>query len=241
MKTPFVGVRPLSFAQASFSLLAAMAAIQSSALSATNVWVGGTSNDFNNAANWTGAALPNFGTDIMRFDGTGTQGSSTITAVNLTMTNTGTTAGTNLSQILFSTSTPSLTLSGGTITLSTAAANLFNNAIVLSSGSTVTQTIGSNMVIDDGKAYTASFVNASNSGTGAVLAFTGNITGGSGAGTPGAIVLGFGNTSTHNGDYSVGGNITAGGSTGINITKRGTGVLALSGTNTLGHGCPVKG
>jgi hypothetical protein len=220
------------------SSLAAMAILAgialSSAQAATNVWVGDTDNVFTNNLNWTGDALPNFGTDIMRFDGPGTQGNSTITGVNLTMTNTGTGAGTTLAQILFSGSTPAMTLSGGTITLGTAATNIYNNAIVLSSGSTVTQTIGSNIVIDDGKAYTASFVNASNSGTGAVLAFTGNITGGTG-GTAGLISLGFGNTSTHNGDYSVSGNITKGATaTGINITKRGTGVLTLSGTNVLG-------
>ncbi len=211
-------------------------ALISAANAATNVWVGDTSNVFTNNLNWTGDALPNFGTDIMRFDGPGTQGNSTITGVNLTMTNTGTGAGTTLAQILFSGSTPAMTLSGGTITLGTAATNTYNNAIVLSSGSTVTQTIGSNIVIDDGKAYTASFVNASTSGSGAVLAFTGNITGGTG-GTAGTIALGFGNTGTHNGDYSVSGNITKGATaTGINITKRGTGVLTLSGTNALGNG-----
>ncbi len=226
--------------KASATLLAALVAsgLATAGRAATNPWIGDTDNIFTNNLNWTGDSLPNFGTDIMRFDGAGTQGISTITGVTLTMTNTNNVAGTNLSQILFTSSTPALTLSGGTITLGASTAptpNTFNNAIVLSSGSTVTQTIGSNIVIDDGKAYTASFVNASNSGTGAVLAFTGNISGGTG-GTAGVISLGFGNTGSHNGDYSVSGNITAGGSTGINITKRGTGVLTLTGTNTLGNG-----
>ncbi len=216
-------------------------AIIGSASAATNPWIGDTDNNFLNPLNWTLDTLPNFGTDIMRFDGPGSQGNSTITGVNLTMTNAGTGAGTNLAQILFSGGAPALTLSGGTITLGTAATNTYNNAIVLSSGSTVTQTIGSNIVIDDGKAYTASFVNASNSGSGALLSFTGNIAGGTGAGTPGIISLGFGNTSTHNGDYAVSGNISAGAATGINITKRGTGVLTLSGTNVLGSGTAAGG
>lgn len=208
-------------------------ALTGAAAAATNPWIGDTSNVFTNNLNWTGDALPNFGTDIMRFDGPGSQGNSTITGVNLTMTNTGTGAGTTLAQILFSGSTPAMTLTGGTINLGTAATNTYNNAIVLSSGSTVTQTIGSNVVIGTGTTYTASVVNASATGTGAVLAFSGNITGGTG-GTAGIISLGFGNTGTHNGDYSVSGNISAGGATGINIVKRGTGVLTLTGNNSLG-------
>lgn len=207
-----------------------------SAHAATVTWDGTVDNNFLNGSNWsTTPSLPNFATDIMRFDGPGAQGNSTITGVTLTMTNTGTAAGTNLTQILFAGNTPAMTLSGGTITLGTAAGNVYNNSIVLSSGSTVTQTIGSNIVIDDGKAYTASFVNASTSESGALLSFAGNITGGTGAITPGVISLSFGNTSTtHNGNYAVSGNISKGDATGINITKRGTGVLTLTGTNVLG-------
>jgi hypothetical protein len=215
-----------------FRIAPVLTLVLAQAQAATNPWVGDTDNNFLNANNWTGDALPNFGTDIMRFDGPGSQGNSTITGVNLTMTNTGTGAGTNLAQILFQGTTPAMTLSGGNIALGTAASNTYNNAIVLSSGSTVTQTIASNIVIDDGKVYTASVVN--NSTTGGLLKFTGNITGGSGAVTPAAIAFTFGNTSSHNGNYEVTGNITAGGATSINLTKRGSGVLTLSGNNTLG-------
>jgi hypothetical protein len=197
-------------------------------------WEGDVSSDFQDGTNWEGNSLPNFGTDILRFKNNSAP--ATVTNVNVTLTNTGTAAGTSLSQILFEGSAPAFTLgsTSNTITLGTAASNTYNNAIVLSSASTVTQTIASNIVIDDGKAYTASVVNSST--TGGLLKFTGNITGGSGAGTPGAITFTFGNTGTHNGNYEVTGNITAGGATSINLTKRGSGVLTLSGTNTLGNG-----
>jgi hypothetical protein len=204
---------------------------------ATNPWVGDTDNSFLNGANWTSdPALPDFGADIMRFDGPGTQANATITNVNLTMTNTGTVPGTSLAQILFSGTTPAMTLSGGTITLGTAATNLYNNAIVLSSGSTVTQTVASNLVVGDGASYTASIVNTNTSVSGGLLKIAGNITGGSGAATPGVISFSFGNTSTQNGDYEVSGNMTAGGATSMNLTKRGSGILTLIGSNAVGNG-----
>ncbi len=209
----------------------------SQAQAATNPWVGATDNSFLNGANWTtDPNLPDFGVDIMRFDGPGTQGNTTITGVNLTMTNTGTAAGTSLAQILFPGSSPAMTLSGGTITLGTALTSTYNNAIVLSSGSTVTQTIGSNILVGDGAAYTASLVNAGTSSTGGLLKVAGNITGGTGAGTPGVVNFSFGNTGTHNGDYEVSGIMSAGGATSMNVIKRGNGILTLSGSNTLGNG-----
>jgi hypothetical protein len=202
------------------------------ARAATIVWAGSTDNSFTNASNWPSSILPNYGTDIMRFDGPGSQGNATITNVNLTMTNTGTAPGTTLAQLLFSGSTPAMTLTGGTITLGSAATNTYNNAILLSSGSAVTQTIGSNLVIDDGKAYTASVVNSSTT-AGGLLKFTGNITGGTGAATPGAVAFNFGNTATHNGNYEAAGNINKGGAASIAVTKRGNGTLTLTGTNVV--------
>jgi hypothetical protein len=201
---------------------------------ATNVWEGDEDNDFQNANNWTGDAFPDPAVDIMRFDGPGTQGNATITNVTVALANTGTSPGTNLGQILFSASAPAMTLEGGVISLP---AGTHNNAIALSSGSAVTQTIDSDILIGDGTAATSSVVNSSTT-EGGLLKFTGNITGGTGSGTPGTIAFSFGNTTTQNGNYEVTGNIAPGGATGefITLTKRGSGILTLSGTNNLGNG-----
>lgn len=221
------GTRLVSLA---FSMIAT--AVISNA--ATVVWSGATDNDFQKPSNWTGGSFPNAGTDIFRFDSAGTQGNTTITNFSVTLTNTGTTAGSNSSQILINSTAPALTLTGGTLVLGTAASSTFNNAVTMSANAN-NQSVGSNVTIGDGGNYTASFVNAGNASSG-VLRFSGNISGGTG-GTSGTIALGFGNTSTHNGSYEVSGNITPGSTAaGINITKRGSGTLTLSGTNTLGNG-----
>jgi hypothetical protein len=191
-------------------------------------WVGDTSSDFQIGTNWETDNLPNFATDILRFRNNSAP--TTVTNVTVSLSNSGTGAGTTLSQILFEGSAPAYTLGGGTISLPS---GTHNNAIVLSTGSTVTQTIASNILIGNGAAATTSVVNSSI--TGGLLKITGNITGGTGAGTPGIIAFSFGNVGTHNGNYQVTGNITAGGATGITLTKRGSGTVELSGNNTVGN------
>ncbi len=206
------------------------AGLVSTAHAATNIWVGDTDSNFLNAQNWTANAFPTAATDTLQFNSVGTQGSATITGVTVSLTGTGTSPGTNQNQILFTGAAPALTLSGGTITTQS---GTFNNAIVLSSGSTVTQTIASDLVIGNGSTSNTSVVNANTSASSSLLKFTGNISAGIG-GTAGVATMSFGNTSTHNGNYEVTGNLSAGGATAINITKRGTGTLTLSGTNSLG-------
>lgn len=190
-------------------------------------WVGDVDSDFQKGANWeSDPSMPNSAADIHRFKNNGAP--TTVTNVSIALSNTGTSAGTNLGQILFEGTAPAFTLQGGTISLPS---SIHNNAITLSTGSTVTQTIASNLVIGDGSAATSSVVNSSTDG--GLLKFTGNISGGTGAVTPGAVSFGFGNTSSHNGNYEATGNITKGDATAINITKRGTGTLTLSGTNEV--------
>jgi hypothetical protein len=190
-------------------------------------WVGDVNGDFQNGANWeSDPVMPNPATDIHRFKNS--SGPTTITNVSVALSGTGTSPGTNQGQILFESTAPAYVLQGGTISLP---AGTFNNAIVLSSGSTVTQTIGSNLVIGNGATASASIVNHSTSG--GLLKVTGNISGGTGAGTLGAISFNFGNASTQNGNYQVTGNITKGGASSIFLIKNGSGTLTLGGTNDL--------
>ena len=213
------------------------AGLATSAHAATNTWVGDTDNDFLKLQNWTGDAFPNAATDIFQFSSVGTQGSTTITGVTISLTGTGTSPGTTQNQILFTGSAPALNLTGGTITTQS---GTFNNAIVLSSGSTVTQTIASDLVIGNGSTSLTSVVNANTSLSSGLLKFTGNISAGT-VGTAGVATMSFGNTSTHNGNYQVTGNMSAGGATGLSITKRGAGTLSLYGNNSLGVSTAVGG
>ena len=208
-------------------LLAASAFSGGSIHAADIDWVGDVNGEFQNGANWeSDPAMPNPATDIHRFKSTA--GSTAITSASLSLAGSGTTPGTNQGQILFDSTAPAYVLQGGTISLP---AGNFNNAIVLSSGSTVTQTIASNLVIGNGATASTSMVSASTSG--GLLKFTGNISGGTGAGTLGAISFNFGNASTQNGNYQVTGNITKGGASSISLTKNGSGTLTLGGTNDL--------
>lgn len=194
---------------------------------ATVQWVGDTDANFANAANWeTDPDLPNSSSDTWQINTEGDFGttltvdSDPLTEGNQALAFTGT-AG----KIVFGTSAPAMTLTGGGISF----VNSTGDSVLLGSGSTVTQTVQNNLVMGDGANSTMSITNQSI--TGGLLKVTGNITGGTGAVTLGNLTISLGSTTTNNGNYEITGNLTKGGANNLNITKRGSGILTLSGTN----------
>lgn len=194
-------------------------AVAGTSHAATINWVGDTSNDFMNAANWTSDTLPSLSADTWQVNGTGTQGNATLN-VSSALTFAGT-AG----KIAFGASSGNMGLTGSDITLFQGTGDGILTAVA--SGNTTT--IANNIILGNGSTATNSL---SNSGTG-LLKVTGNIVSGTG-GTPGNQTLSFGSTDSQNGNYEVTGNISKGtNATALFLTKRGNGTLTLSGNNEV--------
>ncbi len=190
-----------------------------SAEAAPVAWVGDTSNDFMNGANWaTDPALPSLSLDTWQVNSIGTQGNSTLN-VSSPLIFTATTA-----KIAFGASSGNMSLSGSDITLFQGT----GDGILTAATSGNTTTIGNNIILGNGSVGTNSL---SNTGTG-LLKMTGSITGGSG-GTAGAVTLSLGSTGSQNGNYDISGNITKGGASTITLTKRGNGTASVSGVNVI--------
>jgi hypothetical protein len=196
---------------------------------ATIQWVGDADANFANGANWeTDPDLPSLSSDTWQINTEGDFGttlfvdSDPLTEGNQPLAFTGT-AG----KIAFGASAPAMTLTGGDLSF----VNSTNDTILLGTDSTVTQIVQNNLVLGDGANSTISITNQSI--TGGLLKVTGNITGGTGALTPGNLTFSLGSTGSNNGNYEVTGNIAKGGAAAVNITKRGSGILTLSGINDL--------
>ncbi len=205
-----------SAALAAFSI-----ALTGIAYSATVTWVGDVDNAFMAGANWsTDPALPSLSADTWQVNGVGSVNTNATLNLGSALTFAGT-AG----KIAFGASSGNMGLSGSDITLFQGTGD---GILTASSGTT---TIANNIIIGNGSTATNSLSNSNI--TGGLLKVTGNITNGTG-GTAGAVVLSFGSTSTQNGNYEVTGNITrSSGATTLGVTKRGSGILTLSGTNTI--------
>lgn len=194
---------------------------------ATIVWVGDTDNVFDNPLNWPSDTLPSLSADTWQINGVGSVNTNTNLSVSSPLLFTAATA-----KIAFGASSGSMSLSGSDITLFPGTGD------GILSGTSGTTTINNSLVIGDGSVGVNSISNSNV--TGGLLKVTGNITGGTGAGSPGLVTLSFGSTDGQDGNYEVTGNITKGATaTAMTVTMRGDGTATLSGTNsfnTLGWG-----
>ena len=208
-------------------LLLVSIALVTGANAATIVWVGDTDNVFDNPLNWPSDTLPSLSTDTWQINGVGSVNTNATLSVGSPLSFTAATA-----KIAFGASSGSMSLSGSDITLFQGTGDG-----ILSSTSGTT-TINNSLVLGDGSVGVNSISNSNV--TGGLLKVTGNITGGTGAVTPGLVTLSFGSTDNQDGNYEVTGNITKGATaTAMTVTMRGDGTATLSGTNsfnTLGWG-----
>jgi len=202
---------------AGFAITALLLSIGSSQ-AASGTWNGSVSADWLTNGNWTGATYP----------GTSVGETATFGLINNSNT-TITGFPTSIRNIAFADGADAYTLGVGSLTLET------NGTITMASGVANDQLINTNLRL--GADTTAGSYSVANNSTTNSLTLAGTIQGGASGGTAGVKNLGVSGA----GAVTLGGAITAGGSSGIRLRKTGTGTLTLTaaGTTLVGSGVPV--
>jgi fibronectin-binding autotransporter adhesin len=202
---------------AGFAITAFLLPLDSSQ-AASGTWNGTVSADWLTNGNWTGATYP------------GTSVGETATFSSISNSNTTITGfPASIRHIAFADGAAAYTLGVGSLTLET------NGTITMASGVANDQLINTNLRLGADTAA-GSYSISNNSATNS-LTLAGTIQGGASGGTAGVKNLGVSGA----GAVTLGGAITAGGSSGIRLRKTGTGTLTLTaaGTTLVGSGVPV--
>ena len=193
--------------------LGAVLLFSASASAASGTWKGANTDAlWATATNWNGG-VPNALSDSATFTGASGAGGAVLTSGTI-----------SLNTLLFSSTAAAYTIGGaaagtGQVTLADSG-NITVNSTVANN-----ETINANLIL--GTATSSSYT-LNNGSTTNPLMFGGSIKGGSGgtAGNKTLTIAGAGNT-------TIGGNITAGGSSGIVVTDTSGGTLALTGVSTI--------
>ncbi|MFT3992606.1 MAG: hypothetical protein QM680_14525, partial [Luteolibacter sp.] len=183
---------------------------------ASDTWTGATSTAWATAANWSASGVPGTG-DTATFNSAG-NGNIIIDLSS---------SGVTVAAIVFDTASAAAYTIGSGVVGNQTLTLTDTSAITLNSTVTTSQLINANIILGTAAAGTTTITNNATTASGIAINIAGNITGGTG-GTAGVKTIATAGT----GAINLLGSISAGGASGIGVSRSGAGVTTLSGVVT---------